>query len=275
MRICSSLLRVSLLKGFNDLATLHPHLVSEWSEKNGELRADMVNEKSTKNVWWKCSICGNEYKAVIRARVHGLQCPVCAERAVLPGYNDLATTDPELVQEWDVELNGGKLPTQISRNSLYSVWWTGSCGHSWKAKVFDRAVEHTGCIYCEKEFQWHLPRLLVMHYASCYGLEVRLKDEVTIGVPLEAYIPELKLAFMFSHKGTQKEKNIQMVIEHLCGKRGIQCECIGAKLSKEEICVAIKQGFCKAHTYIKSDNRRDIEAVRIRFAEWRKQKCIK
>ena len=47
------------------------------------------------------------------------------------------------------------------------------------------------------------------------------------------------------------------------------------KLSEEEICVAIKQGFCKAHTYIKSDNRRDIEAVRIRFAEWRKQKCIK
>lgn len=113
---------ISLLKGFNDLATLHPLLAMEWSEKNGDLRPDTVNEKSTKNVWWKCSTCGNEYKAVIKARVHGLKCPVCAERAVLPGYNDLATTDPELAQEWDVELNGGKLPTQISRNSLYSVW---------------------------------------------------------------------------------------------------------------------------------------------------------
>ena len=265
---------ISLLKGFNDLATLHPLLAMEWSEKNGDLRPDTVNEKSTKNVWWKCSTCGNEYKAVIKARVHGLKCPVCAERAVLPGYNDLATTDPELAQEWNVELNGGKLPTQISRNSLYSVWWTGPCGHSWKAKVFDRAIEHTGCIYCEKEFHWHLPRLLIMQYGSRYGLKVRLKDEETIGVPLDAYIPELKLAFMFPHKGTQAEKNIQMVIEHLCRKRGIQCEYIGVKQSEEEICVAIKQGFYKAHTYIRSDNRKDIDAVRSRFAEWRKQKCM-
>ena len=111
-----------------------------------------------------------------------------------------------------------------------------------------------------------------MQYASRYGLKVLLKDEETIGVPLDAYIPELKLAFMFPHKGTQAEKNIEMVIDHLCGKRGIQCEYIGIKLSEEEICVAIKQGFYKAHTYIKSDNRRDIEAVKQRYVDWKKKR---
>ena len=37
---------IRLLKGFNDLATRHPHLAKEWSNKNGDLLPDMVNEKS-------------------------------------------------------------------------------------------------------------------------------------------------------------------------------------------------------------------------------------
>ena len=258
---------IRLLKGFNDLATRHPHLAKEWSNKNGDLLPDMVNEKSRKNVWWRCSVCGNEYKAVIHARVKGLQCPVCAERAVLPGYNDLATTDPELALEWDVERNGGKLPSQISRNSQYSVWWTAACGHLWKDKVFNRAVLHAGCIYCEKEFLWHLPQLLVMQYAKKYGFMVCLDDENTIGIPLDAYIPELKLAFAFPHKGTEAEQGIQMVTEHLCRKRGIICEHIGIKKQPEEICIEIKQGFAKTHTFIQSDNAHDIAVARKRLFE--------
>ena len=52
---------IKLLKGFNDLASLHPQLALEWSQKNGTLLPEDVNERSTKNVWWKCSTCGHEY----------------------------------------------------------------------------------------------------------------------------------------------------------------------------------------------------------------------
>ena len=48
------------LKGFNDLQTTHPEIASEWSEKNLPLKPDEVNAKSRKNVWWRCSKCGNE-----------------------------------------------------------------------------------------------------------------------------------------------------------------------------------------------------------------------
>ena len=51
---------IKLLKGFNDLASLHPQLALEWSQKNGTLLPEDVNERSTKNVWWKCSTCGHE-----------------------------------------------------------------------------------------------------------------------------------------------------------------------------------------------------------------------
>ena len=93
------------LKGFNDLQTTHPEIASEWSEKNLPLKPDEVNAKSRKNVWWRCSKCGNEWKSVINARVKGTVCPVCAEREVLAGYNDLATTDGQLLSEWDYEQN--------------------------------------------------------------------------------------------------------------------------------------------------------------------------
>lgn len=87
----------TLLKGFNDLATTHPKLVAEWSERNYPLLPDEVNAKSRRNVWWKCKTCGNEWKSVINARVKGTVCPVCADRTVLAGYNDLATTDRKLL----------------------------------------------------------------------------------------------------------------------------------------------------------------------------------
>ena len=100
----------------NSLAEVHPELISEWSEKNLPLKPDEVNAKSRKNVWWRCSKCGNEWKSVINARVKGTVCPVCAEREVLAGYNDLATTDNQLLIEWDYEKNRFQ-PTEVSKPS--------------------------------------------------------------------------------------------------------------------------------------------------------------
>ena len=102
-----------VLVGFNDLATVVPKVADEWSEKNYPLQPDEVNAKSRKNVWWHCKKCGNEWKSVINARIKGTVCPVCAEREVLAGYNDLATTDKNLLSDWDYEQNRIQ-PTEIS-----------------------------------------------------------------------------------------------------------------------------------------------------------------
>ena len=128
------------LKGFNDLQTTHPEIASEWSEKNLSLKPDEVNAKSRKNVWWRCSKCGNEWKSVINARVKGTVCPVCAEREVLAGYNDLATTDSQLLSEWDYEKNKWK-PTEVSRTSAKRAWWKCRHGHSWSMKINERSLK--------------------------------------------------------------------------------------------------------------------------------------
>ena len=86
-----------------------------------------------------------KWKAVVKARVKGGMCPVCAERAVLQGYNDLGTTDPHLLSEWDYEKNSKWTPSNVSRNSMKVVWWKCGAGHSYRAKITDRTIEQKGC----------------------------------------------------------------------------------------------------------------------------------
>ena len=68
---------IKLLKGFNDLKTKYPSLAIEWSDKNLPLTPDAVNEKSTKNIWWKCG-AGHSYRAKITDRtIEQKSCPQC------------------------------------------------------------------------------------------------------------------------------------------------------------------------------------------------------
>ena len=45
------------------------------------------------------------YIASVGSRIKGTGCPYCAGQKVLEGYNDLATTNPELLEEWDYQKN--------------------------------------------------------------------------------------------------------------------------------------------------------------------------
>ena len=56
---------------------------------------------------------------------------------MLAGYNDLATTDKQLLTEWNYELNKLK-PTEVSRNSAKRAWWQCRYGHSWSMKINER-----------------------------------------------------------------------------------------------------------------------------------------
>ena len=262
---------IKLLIGFNDLATKYPTLAKEWSERNLPLTPDMVNEKSTKNVWWKCRTCGYEWKSVVRARAKGSLCPVCADRTVLAGYNDLATTDPELLDEWDYEKNTGTLPTAVSRNSMKIVWWKCSSSHSWRAKITDRTIDQKGCYLCEREFQSAFPQLLIMLYAVRNGLKVTTNNDKLIGINLDTYIPELRLAIE-AEATTITEQRSQMVKEHRCECNGIRY--VKLKHSNDLIKTAqsIKEAFRKCHTFFQTNDEEDIEILRTRFQNWRKQK---
>ena len=80
-------------------------------------------------------------------RVDG-SCPYCKNRKLLRGFNDLATTHPELVAEWDFERNGDLRPDGMRFNATKQVWWRGGCGHEWQMSPRQWAAEGLGCPYC-------------------------------------------------------------------------------------------------------------------------------
>lgn len=179
-----------LYRGFNDLAAMCPELAAEWSEKNVPKKPDEVFPRSVENVWWKCRVCGFEWRAVIVSRVKGSACPVCTERMVREGINDLATTDPKILDEWDYDRNYQVKPSAISRYSLRVVWWKCCYGHRWRAKIADRVIDKEPCHICRKLFEKAFPDLLLRYYAGKSGYEVIADEEDLLGIPLANYLPE-------------------------------------------------------------------------------------
>ena len=176
----------------NSLAEVHPELVSEWSEKNLPLTPDAITFGSNKKVWWK-GACGHEWQTSVKARSNGEKCPICSGARVIAGINDLATTDSQLLSEWDYEQNKLK-PTEVSRTSAKRAWWKCRHGHSWSMKINERTILNKGCRICEQEYLSLFPALAVSYYSNKKGLKAELGSDRLLGVPLETYIPSEKLA---------------------------------------------------------------------------------
>ena len=127
----------------------NPTLMAEWNwEKNNELGLDpkMLTLGSHKKVWWKCNK-GHEWQAIIANRNEGRNCPYCSSKKVLKGYNDLATINPTLANEWNCEKNGDLKPEDFTANSGKKVWWICDKGHEWQATIVNRN-RGRGCPYC-------------------------------------------------------------------------------------------------------------------------------
>ena len=76
-------------------------------------------------------------------------CPYCKNRKLLRGFNDLATTYPELVAEWDRDRNGDLRPDGIVSGSARRVWWRCGRGHAWQTSAYNRTGgTDRGCPYC-------------------------------------------------------------------------------------------------------------------------------
>lgn len=87
-----------------------PEVAKQWHPtKNGDLTPADVSAGSKRKAWWICDK-GHEWEAVISSRARGNGCPYCANKKVLEGYNDLGTTNPELLSEWCYDLNTESAP---------------------------------------------------------------------------------------------------------------------------------------------------------------------
>lgn len=130
-----------VLLGFNDLTTTHPNLAEQangWDPRT-------ISAGSHKRLSWVCKN-NHEWKVAVYTRAGSQKsgCPYCSNNKVFAGFNDLATTNPELIIEAD-----GWDPTEIIAGSSKKLPWICSYSHRWFASVNERAgTKKTGCPVC-------------------------------------------------------------------------------------------------------------------------------
>jgi hypothetical protein len=128
-----------LIAGVNDLASRFPEIASGavgWDPQ-------LIHQQSNKIMDWECAL-GHRWKDSVSNRTgKRYGCPFCSGKRVLAGFNDLATTNPNLAAEsfnWD--------PTQVTAFSNKKVQWKCRQGHIWKVSINNRSSHKTGCPTC-------------------------------------------------------------------------------------------------------------------------------
>lgn len=134
--------------GLTDLETTNPELLKEWDYSKNIITPKEIKAGSGIKVWWRCSL-GHSWSASPNHRTKGRGCPICANKVVLLGYNDLTTLKPNIASEWDYEKNGEKTPANYTVRSGERVWWKCKRNHSWEAVIASRTGnKYVGCPYC-------------------------------------------------------------------------------------------------------------------------------
>ena len=119
------------------LSVTHPELAAQadgWDPTT-------VTRGSNKKVNWRC-LQGHSWQAQVNDRSKGKGCPVCSGREVLAGFNDFATSNPELAAQAD-----GWDPTTLTTFSGRKVRWKCEIGHTWNATA-DARSRGSGCAVC-------------------------------------------------------------------------------------------------------------------------------
>lgn len=203
---CPYCANVKVLTGYNDLATTHPEVLSLWDyEKNSRenIQPEKVLAGTDKTAWWICEH-GHSYQMRIANKSRGANCPVCSSQ-ILTKDNCLATTSPNLAQEWHPFKNGNLTPYDVMSGSHRKIWWLCKYGHEWQAPPYSRLVH--GCPVCDSEKRTSFPEQAIGFYLG------KLFDIVSRanlgGFEADIYCPSLKVAIEydgeFYHSGTESD----------------------------------------------------------------------
>ena len=199
-----------VILGETDLATVSSNLTAQWHPtKNGTLTPFNVSIGSNKKVWWMCEK-GHEWLTSVEHRKRA-GCPYCGNKKILQGFNDLATTHPELAVQWHPTKNGMLTPSMVSYGSTKMVWWKCNKEHEWRASPNGRTnkEEHTllNCPICSSELKTSFAEQAIFYYLKMHT-EAYNRQQVH-GKELDIWLPLLNIGIehdgIYYHKSEERD----------------------------------------------------------------------
>lgn len=130
-----------------NLVDTHPTIAAEWLPELNEGRepADYTQGSKLEVIWW-CHNGPHPFPMRIQIRTKGGDCPFCAGRLLLVGFNDFATTHPALASEWHPWKNR-KYPSEVMAGSNDKHHFKCRDGHETHQSIPNRR-ESGGCTRC-------------------------------------------------------------------------------------------------------------------------------
>lgn len=127
---CPVCINTHVRSGFNDLATVHPHLAAELSEENKE-NADDTYSDSTQKALWECSNCDHVFRKSPAQRVKYPMCPKCSTgksapetemrlfiNSILPGVEVLYNTR-DVIKGYELDVYVPSKGIAVEFNGIY------------------------------------------------------------------------------------------------------------------------------------------------------------
>lgn len=203
-----------------------PLLLAEWDYEKNEGLPSEYSPQSDKYAYWVCSKCGYHYRSKINNRTNGRCCPCCANKKVVPGINDLATTHPQLASEWHPTKNGSLSPTQVTYGKGKKVWWLCPEGHEYQATILHRASGGTNCPICNSGRQTSFAEQAVYFYVKKVFPDAisRYTGIFKKGMELDIYIPSIKLGIEYDGMAWHREDKLRREEKkyRICKENGIR-----------------------------------------------------
>ena len=216
-------------------------LIKEWdNDKNKPYFK--YTKCSNESVWWICSKCGHNYKSKISNRtLLNRGCPLCANRIVVAGKNDLSTTHPELALEWNYDKNGLLTPKTVSYGSGKRVWWKCPNGHEYQATILHRS-SGTNCPICNSGRQTSFAEQAIFFYVKKIYHDAinRYKAPFLNKMELDIFIPSISLAIEYDGEAWHKNHSLKREREkyEICKSNKIKLIRIREKIPENSYLIA-------------------------------------
>lgn len=235
-----------VLAGFNDLATTHPHLAVQLIDQDIALT---ISAGSGKKQLWQCAVNPkHQWLATPNNRTSTKSassgCPYCANRAVLVGDNDFATTHPELA----AQLVDQSAATTFTAGHNKPVEWIcreHELPFTWSTSPILRVRQGTQCPVCSErtvapetvlaapdkqpiepddaaEMKQHKPTLIDILRTLAPGHDVQCDESLSIRIPSKNLAIELH--------GLQQHSELFIKDKHYHANKSALAEQAGVQL---------------------------------------------
>ena len=225
---CAAFIRAENRLSKRELGITDKRLLDEWDYELNKIGPEKYAPFSQKKVHWKCKVCGYRYTATINNKANGRKCACCQRRICVPGINDLTTTHPHLIKEWDFELNGDLKPNHVLAGSSRKIHWICPEGHRYVADLNHRTSKgrETNCPECLAGRQTSFAEQAVYYYVKKIYPDAinRYKGIFTNAMELDIYIPSQKIAIEYDGEAWHKEEKADRELKKnkICQEKGIK-----------------------------------------------------